>query len=259
MSSCHWRGIDRGIGWCLDAAFPLQGRVYHIVIRWLTVNSNVPEAMRSRAMSERDRSSNQSTSQSECGSDHRCGDRRSRRHRRGRRKERVLHTRISEQLSEDIRELADELRVPVSNLVRNVLEEVFTVVENVSDDVGDFVEDVVEEADGIRERVRKQQRATRSARRGARRRAAGRRGDTSDVTDIEEEFRSDEAAEADRAEPAGPKAAEDVLGWQPFVLNQQAPCARCGNTLEPGVNAFLGVRPNGETGPVVCPVCTRIA
>ncbi len=206
-------------------------------------------------MSEQDRSSNHS----ECGSDHRCGDRHSRRHRRGRRKERVLHTRISEQLSEDIRELADELRVPVSNLVRNVLEEVFTVVENVSDDVGDFFEDVVDEAEGVRERVRKQQRATQSARRGTRRRAAKRRGDAADVTDIEEELRNDEASEAARPQPAGPTPVEDVLGWQPFVLNQEAPCARCGNTLEPGVNAFLGVRPNGGTGPVVCPVCTRIA
>lgn len=190
---------------------------------------------------------------------HGCGSHRTRAHRRGRRKERVLHTRVSEQLSEDIRRLAEDLRVPASNLVRNVLEEVFAVVEDVSDDVGEFFEEVVEEAEGIGERIRKQQRAARKARRGRRSRTRARREESGEVTDIEDELRQDEAREGAREAPRGPRPVDDVLGWQPFVLNQRAECARCGNALDPGVNAFLGVRPDGATGPVVCPVCTRIA
>lgn len=196
-----------------------------------------------------------------------CGGRRSRQHgssgRYGRRKERVLHTRVSEQLSEDIRRLADDLRVPVSNLVRNVLEEVFTVVENVTDDVGDFFEDVVEEADGIRERIRNEQQNARESAREARkrhrtgRRRGSRRGDTSDV---EDELKRDEAAEAGQTSKAGPTpaaepSASNVLGWQPIVLNQAVRCGRCEAELASGANAMMGITSDGSRAQVVCPGC----
>lgn len=168
----------------------------------------------------------------------------------GRRKERVLHTRISEQLSEDIRQLADDLRLPVSNLVRNVLEEVFTVVENVSDDVGDFFEDVVEEADGIRERIRKQQEAAReSSREERKQRRRGRRAAPtgSDATD----------GSGPPQQPAPPSSApqDDVLGWQPIVLNQPQQCGRCNHTLGSGDNAMMGILATGARSQVVCPGC----
>lgn len=184
-----------------------------------------------------------------------CGGRSSRRHHhRGRRKERVLHTRVSEQLSEDIKRLADDLRVPVSNLVRNVLEEVFTVVENVSEDVGDFFEDVIDEAEGVRERIRNQQFTTRTARSNARR---SRRGRRSSPLDVEEELQHDEAAEARgrTGSNSGAMGRDDVLGWQPIVLNQATDCGHCGARLEPGVNAFMAISRGGELGKVVCPGC----
>lgn len=201
-----------------------------------------------------------------------CGGRhRSRRHgeagRYGRRKERVLHTRVSEQLSEDIRQLAEDLRVPVSNLVRNVLEEVFTVVENVSGDVGEFFEEVVEEADGIRERIRNQQRAHRESARENRRsrRTSRRRGARSyDAADIEDELQRDEEADAQPATASGPRPAvdstqaspaEDVLGWQPIVLNRSISCARCDTELASGVNAMMGISSTGDRSQVVCPGC----
>jgi len=165
----------------------------------------------------------------------------------------VLHTRVSEQLSEDIRELAEELRVPVSNLVRNVLEEVFSVVENVSDDVGDFFDDVVAEADAVRERIRTQRRPRRTRGRRARPRSTW----DDELTDIEEEFRQDAAAEARAHEPTGPTPVDEVLGWQPFVLGRAVGCARCGRAMSAGESAFVGVRMNGGSGPVVCPPCTR--
>jgi len=197
----------------------------------------------------------QKTQENQPGS---CGGRRSRRHHRGRRKERVLHTRVSEQLSEDIRRLADDLRVPVSNLVRNVLEEVFTVVENVSEDMGDFLDDVVEEAEGVRERVRNQRRATRAARDNARRNRPQPRGRRRDPIDVEEELRRDEAAEAgDHTDPnAAAQGRDDVLGWQPIVLNQATHCAQCGAGLEAGANAFLAISRAGEPGTVVCSGCS---
>jgi gas vesicle protein len=195
-----------------------------------------------------------------------CGGRSRRQHHRGRRKERVLHTRVSEQLSEDIKRLADDMRVPVSNLVRNVLEEVFTVVENVSEDVGDFFEDVIDEAEGVRERIRNQQSTQRSTQKSRRERSTrsgasrARRGRSSEPADIEDEFRSDEAAESvdppDSSDEA--KLRDDVLGWQPIVLNQATDCARCSARLEPGVNAFMAISPGGELGKVVCPGCTAL-
>lgn len=186
-----------------------------------------------------------------------CGGRRSRRHQRGHRKERVLHTRVSEQLSEDIRRLADDLRVPVSNLVRNVLEEVFSVVESVSEDVGDFFDDVIEEAEGVRERIRNQQKSARGARNDARRRRPRPAGRRADPIDVEEELRRDEAAEAgDQADPeASAMRRDDVLGWQPLVLNRATDCALCGARLEPAANAFMAISRGGELGIVVCPGC----
>ena len=167
----------------------------------------------------------------------------------GRRKERVLHTRISEQLSEDIRQLADDLRLPVSNLVRNVLEEVFTVVENVSDDVGDFFEDVVEEADGIRERIRKQQEtACESSREERKQRRRGRRAAPTG---------SNAADGSGPPQPEPPSSApqDDVLGWQPIVLNQPQQCGRCNHTLGSGDNAMMGISATGGRSQVVCPGC----
>ncbi len=219
--------------------------------------------------------SNRSEDSSDRGSDrgrsseYRAGSRggdRSRRPHHGRRKERVLHTRISEELSQDLRELAEDLRVPVSNLVRNVLEEVFTVVENVTDDVGDFFEDVVDEADGIRERIRNQQaeqaRSARSDSRNPRsRRRHSRRGrrDRSPI-DVEKEFRRDEAEEvrdsgSSEASATTPPGEENVLGWQPIVLNTAITCPRCDTTLAPGVNAMMAILQAGGTGKVVCPSC----
>jgi gas vesicle protein len=165
----------------------------------------------------------------------------------GRRKERVLHTRISEQLSEDIRQLADDLRLPVSNLVRNVLEEVFTVVENVSDDVGDFFEDVVEEADGIRERIRKQQEAAcESSREERKQRRRGRRAAPNG--------RGEDGPQQPPEPPSG-ASQDDVLGWQPILLNQPQQCGRCNHTLGAGDNAMMGVSATGARSQIVCPGC----
>ena len=143
------------------------------------------------------------------------------------RKERVLHTRISDDLAEDIRRVADDLRVPVSNLVRNVLEEAFSVVETVTDNVGDLIEDVVEEAERARARMRR--RRTRPERR--------------------EPPQTQEAAEPARAEFG------EVLGWQPLILNRHQACADCGEPLERGERAYLGISATGPSPHFLCPDC----
>jgi len=187
-----------------------------------------------------------------------------RRHGRHGRKERVLHTRISEQLSEDIRRLAEDLRVPTSNLVRNVLEEVFTVVESVSDDVGEIFDDVLSEAESARERIRRQGRA-RASYGEHRSRREGRRSSWADVA--EEEIRRDEAREAvppaEPQEPAPPPppprpprpAFEEVVGWQPLVLNQTQDCASCGRSIRRGSRAFVGQTEEGLSRTALCRQC----
>jgi hypothetical protein len=139
------------------------------------------------------------------------------------RKERVLHTRISDDLADDIRRVAEDLRVPVSNLVRNVLEEAFSVVETVTDNVGGLIEDVVEEAERARERMR--QRRSRSD--------------------------PPEAAEA----PAPEEAAQDVLGWQPLILNRSQRCSECERLQEGGERAYVGVWETGPSTHFLCPDC----
>jgi uncharacterized protein YjbJ (UPF0337 family) len=184
----------------------------------------------------------------------------------GGRKERVLHTRVSEQLSDDIRRFAEDLRVPASNLVRNVLEEVFTMVDGVSEDVGDLFDDILDEAEGVRDRVRNQSRSR--ARREGRRSASD--------ADVEDELRSDGAAEeADRPKRMPTKGAEsadelaqtpresepaaelfpEVLGWQPLVLNRNFECGRCRSRLGAGESAFLGLAAGGLTEIALCGRC----
>lgn len=196
-------------------------------------------------------------------------------HRHGR-KERVLHTRISEQLSDDIRRLAEDLRVPTSNLVRNVLEEVFAVVETVSQDVGGLFEEVLDEAEAARSRIRRRSRDDRApGREGSDVRQERRAPSWADVA--EAEIRRDEANDAPFAnekpsanvkpganereprdeEPSqAPRPAfEEVVGWQPLILNQTQDCARCGHSIRRGSRAFVGQTERGLSRIALCRQC----
>jgi hypothetical protein len=226
------------------------------------------------SQSQADASNSDSGADSADGERHgrRRGRHHHRRHGHHGRKERVLHTRISEQLSDDIRRLAEDLRVPTSNLVRNVLEEVFTVVESVTDDVGGIFEEVLDEAEGARERIRRRSR-DRASRPSEGARRESRRSSWADVA--EEEIRSDEEREghpsrapgaAADAEPARePEAREvpprpafdEVVGWQPLILNQTQECARCGHSIRRGSRAFVGQTEQGLSRIALCRQCLR--
>ena len=147
------------------------------------------------------------------------------------RKERVLHTRISDDLAADIRRVADDLRVPVSNVVRNVLEEAFSFVEYVSDNFGELIDEVVDEAEAARDRIRSRRRAGRSARPRPRRQ------------------------EAPQTQPSNDF--DDVLGWQPLVLNRQRRCDQCDALLARGAQAFAGVTQAGIGGTTLCSACVE--
>ncbi len=152
------------------------------------------------------------------------------------RKERVLHTRVSERLADDIRKTAEELRVPVSNLVRNVLEDAFSVVEAVTGEVGDLIEDVIEEADKARAKL------SRHGRRGLRK--ARRYVDE----DLDEDLRE--------PSPELPEF-EDVLGWQPIILNADQTCVGCARELPRGKRAFLGLTSSGISSAYLCSRCAK--
>ncbi len=169
-----------------------------------------------------------------------------------RHKGRVLHTRVSEDLSEEIRRLARDLRVPASNLVRNVLEEVFSVVESVSDDVGQLFEDVVDEAEAARERLR---RCAMHHRRRPRGRFRRRWGSEQSDEELERELRRDEESEA--ATPESRPRFDDMIGWQPLVLNRQQRCARCDRELPRGERAYLGLHEQGISRVTLCQGCTE--
>ena len=144
------------------------------------------------------------------------------------RKERVLHTRVSDALAEDIRRMAEDLRVPASNLVRNVLEEAFSMVEAVSENVGDLIEDVFDGADRARERIRRRHR-----------RPLGRKGPS----------RPETASPSERAEFS------DVIGWQSLILNRPERCADCGEPLERGQQAYIGLPAGGAAGAAPTALC----
>lgn len=187
------------------------------------------------------------------------------------RKERILHTRISQQLAEDIRAIADDLRVPVSNLVRNVLEEAFSAAERVTDDVGDLLDGVLGEAERASERVHRfresrgprEERFRETMERASEQvgRAAERFADSVDRLAHRARERSaarEEAASRTETPPAGephgsPDEApssvpsfDDVVAWQPVVLNTPRSCAVSGETLQPGGAAYLGIGSAGS-------------
>jgi hypothetical protein len=212
------------------------------------------------------------------------------------RKERVLHTRISDQLADDIRKVADDLRVPVSNLVRNVLEEAFGAVERVSDEVGEFLEEVLGDAEGARGDLRRlRRRLHRVARRYQRRRRRSPAFDEpEDEADLDEERFEPRPARApedrvateireapapSRAAPQPPELAgeapppagapaamrprgadlpfDDVLGWQPLILNAASPCACGERQLARGESAHAGVTERGLSRTFLCETCMR--
>ena len=52
-----------------------------------------------------------------------------------------------------------------------------------------------------------------------------------------------------------PDASDDLLGWQPMLLNQARPCSDCGEEIRAGRKAFLGITSSGGSDTVLCRRC----
>src|SRR5688572_23181356 len=56
------------------------------------------------------------------------------------------------------------------------------------------------------------------------------------------------------AEPLPPDLSV-IYGWQDLTLNVASPCARCGQGLVPGDQAYLGLSDTREPRVFICPAC----
>jgi hypothetical protein len=59
------------------------------------------------------------------------------------------------------------------------------------------------------------------------------------------------------APAAAPADPDDVLAWQPIVMNKNAVCTRCNAVLLRGADAAIGVTDGAGPRPVVCPDCLK--
>jgi hypothetical protein len=134
-------------------------------------------------------------------------------------KERVIHARIPAALDDALKSFASSMRVPVSNLVRALLEDAVEVTQKASDKVVEAAESVADKA-AARARVRT----------------------TSPATPV--------GADAAARDPLA-----GVYGYQPLTLAIETACARCGDALSVGANAYLGLRDGAGPRVFICPEC----
>ncbi len=130
----------------------------------------------------------------------------------GERKDRLVQARVPEALETTLKAEARRRRTTVSQLVRDLLEDTFQLVDGVVSGVDRLVGGSVELAQQVRRDAR----------------------------------RLGETARGRRAPclPPRPDAAErlaPVAAWNPVVLNQPVPCAKCGAELPRGGRAWMGV------------------
>jgi hypothetical protein len=144
------------------------------------------------------------------------------------RKERVLHTRVPPVLERELRRLAESLRVPMSNVVRAILEDALDAADRAGRrteaELRSWAERLSSERDRIRERVCSK--------------LPGAADEAAETAALEPAAAEDAPAEAGVAADDEP----GLLGFQPFVLATATKCGRCGRDLEPGQEAFLGIR-----------------
>jgi hypothetical protein len=164
----------------------------------------------------------------------------------------------------------------------------------VSDEVGGFLEEVLSETEAPRGDLRRLRRQVRRfARRGRRRARRGLAGEEAFEDDAfgEGDEPAAPAAEAAAAPAEAPDAAAretrtpedrvetvlreagardrvfrprgaelpfpEVLGWQPLLLNQPAPCACGERQLAAGEEAFVAVTERGLSRTFLCRTCMR--
>jgi len=127
------------------------------------------------------------------------------------RKDRLIQTRVPEDLETTLKEEAERRRLTVSHLIRSVLEDSFQLVDDV---VSDF-DKVVTGSVGLARNV------SRNARKLAQAGTAGTAGTG--------------------ARPNWDRNLDDIYGWNELVLHRAAKCKRCGEAIDRGERAFVGL------------------
>lgn len=155
------------------------------------------------------------------------------------RKDRLVQTRVPRDLEDRLKDEARRQRLSVSQFVRHLLEDTLDLVDGVLTNVDDIVADSV----GLADRVRRDAaRVVKTARKGRTHR-----------------HRRDVEPAEDGAEAASPRASDDaldeVVAWNPVVINRPTPCSRCQNEMRRGQDGYVGV---GESaGSIAAWLCSN--
>jgi hypothetical protein len=130
------------------------------------------------------------------------------------RKDRILNARIPAELDRELREQARRLDMPVSQLVRDVLTRTVDLLGNLTGNVEALVSNLADDVDELR-------------------RAGGPPGCVTD-------------------NPARPDdIVADVIGWQSAQAHRATTCGLDGHPIAAGEEAWLGVKMDGTTGPLI--------
>lgn len=177
------------------------------------------------------------------------------------RKDRVLNTRISEDLDDQLRKQAEEMNMPVSQLVRRILIRTVDMVGNISGNVEYLMKEAIEDVANIADATKSEEKQRRKVKeheklegvvgwqpmRAQRRLRCGLSGEIIESgstahlsvrTDGNEPFViSDETFEQLMA----PKPSEE---WVALVVSSEVKCARSGETIPKGSEAWIRVGSN---------------
>ncbi len=139
------------------------------------------------------------------------------------RKDRLIQTRVPEDLETTLKEEAERRRLTVSHLIRSILEDTFQLVDDVVTDFDKVVTESVDLARNVSRNARKL------------------------------------AAKTQRERPAKPnwdRSLDDIYGWNELVLQRDAKCRRCGDEIEAGGRAFIGLSDKARRNRVwLCSPC----
>ena len=124
------------------------------------------------------------------------------------RKDRLIQTRVPEDLETTLKEEAERRRLTVSHLIRSILEDTFQLVDDVVMDFDKVVTDSVDLA--------------RNVSRNAMKIAAQSQGERTPKANWD-------------------RTLGDIYGWSELVLQRAAKCRRCGDEIERGERAFVGL------------------
>ena len=158
-------------------------------------------------------------------------------------KERVMHTRIPDSLDKQLKSKAQGLGVSVSNLVRNVLANTFDLVDDIVSDSAYITRIAATERQSANDNQPNKN-------------AKPNYLDSSDV-------QSTDSTQTPDTVQNSPPQYDQIIGWQPMILNLNAVCFTCNDIMKKGSEAAISIGPtmysSAATNPNVKPhfLCTQ--